>query len=114
MPPIQSNPFVHAIRMLLMRYNSYYLSKKSKSTYKLHPQKKRAPNKPIIDMKPLNTLFQGLSSTIKQITKKPEREDYNALIKSFLPQMQNLLFQRVQESLKIYTLQTLMEILKMN
>lgn len=85
MPPTPLNRLAKAIRMLLSKYNSYSLSSKSKKRFTLHPKKKNSKIKNLHISNPFQTMFKGLSSTLSQITKKPTREDYNAIVNRFLP-----------------------------
>jgi hypothetical protein len=58
---------------------------KGKPQFRLQPKPKQMTGKALTVANPLHTLFRGLTSTLSQITKKPVTEDYNAIVRGFIP-----------------------------
>jgi hypothetical protein len=86
MPSMQQSPLAQAFRMLLSKYNRYYLSNKGKMQFKPRSSKNTVPGKPATPVNPLQNIFKGLSASLSQITKKPAVVDYKAVVKKFIPE----------------------------
>lgn len=72
------------------RYTKYYLDKsnkinKSKPAAKKYTAKKRPFGRTPALPDPLDKLVRGLTTALSRLTKKTEVEDYNAIVKDFIP-----------------------------
>lgn len=89
MLPLQLAGLALAGRTLLSKYSGTKdkspLPSKSKAPTKPRPQIKYAANKTSPAINPIQTLVKGITSTLSQITTQLAGEDYNAVVKNFLP-----------------------------
>lgn len=95
MPPMQPNGLAKALKMLLSNYKGFSLPPKSKKRIVFYLKTKKLPYRTQTMSNPIHKLFKGLSTTLSQITKKPERENYDTVIKSFLPSGSKLLIPKL-------------------
>mgnify|MGYP000556539620 CR=1 FL=1 len=78
-------------RLLLSRYNNGSLPGKNKSNYRLRPQTKPVSRKSVPMKNPIQSLVDGLTSTLSQITQKAVGEDYTRVVRDFIPREATLL-----------------------
>lgn len=77
--------------LLLSKYNDGSLPGKNKPNYRLRSQTKPMSKKSVPMKNPIQTLVEGLSSTLSQITQKAAGEDYTRVVKGFIPREATLL-----------------------
>ncbi len=82
MIPLHLAGIALAGRTLLSKYDNSS-QKQGKPLVRLHPRTKPLTISTLLESTPLNTVFRSITSTISELTKKPVREDYNAIVKSF-------------------------------
>ena len=91
MLPLHLTGIALAGRMLLTKHSGNTLPAKGVTRSKSLSGTNRMPQKPSLMPNPLHSLFRDLTTSLSQITSKPVREDYSALIKSFIPENARLL-----------------------
>lgn len=89
--PVQLAGLALAGRILLSKYNKKTVSNKGNKQFKLRLRIKPLTGKRFTSTNPLQALFQGLASNLSRAFQKPLREDYNAIVKGFLPANAQLL-----------------------
>lgn len=85
MLPLQIPGILFAGRMLLSKYNPAAASDKRNFRVKQYPKPQKMVLKPSTLVNQLQTMFKGLTTSLSKITNKTTREDYNAIVKSFIP-----------------------------